>query len=79
MTVNQSEKRLLMFVTCCAMAGLVVGGVSGFTNKPICDDNNISQCLTEDTLYRTVKGMTTGLGGGVGAAFAIHVGMGYKD
>lgn len=79
MTVNQSEKRLLMFVTCCAMAGLVVGGVSGFANKPICNDNNISQCLTEDTLYRTVKGMTTGLGGGVGAAFAIHVGMGYKD
>ncbi|BDA74485.1 hypothetical protein RIVM261_044870 [Rivularia sp. IAM M-261] len=77
MTVNQNEKRLLMFVTCCAMAGLVVGGVSGFTNKPSCNDN--IQCLTEDTLYRTVKGMTTGLGGGVGAAFAIHVGMGYKD
>jgi hypothetical protein len=79
MTVNQNEKRLLMFVTCCAMAGLVVGGISGFTNKPVCNDTNISQCLTEDTLYRTVKGMTTGLGGGIGAALVIHVCMGHKD
>ena len=79
MTVNQNEKRLLLFVTCCAVAGLVVGGTSGFTSKPSCDDTNISQCLTEDTLYRTVKGMTTGLGGGVGAAFVIHVSMNYKD
>jgi hypothetical protein len=79
MTVNQNEKRLLLFVTSCAMAGLVVGGISGFTNKPSCNDNNIHQCFTEEPLYRTIKGMTTGLGGGIGAAFAVHIGMGHKE
>jgi hypothetical protein len=79
MTVNQNEKRLLLFVTSCAVAGLAVGGISGFTNKPSCNDYNVRQCFTEEPLYRTVKGMTTGMGAGIGAAFAIHFGMSYKE
>ncbi|MBF2064816.1 MAG: hypothetical protein IGS39_10405 [Calothrix sp. C42_A2020_038] len=79
MTVNPNEKRLLLFATCCAVAGLVIGGVSGFTAKPTCNESNLGHCFTEDVIYRTVKGMTTGLGGGIGAAFATHIGMNYKD
>ncbi|NMG10685.1 hypothetical protein [Brasilonema sp. UFV-L1] len=64
-------KRLLLLVVSCSLAGVIVGGTTSWVEGNSCLEASIvtSECLTQDQMTRTAKGMSTGLIVGAGAAF----------
>ncbi|MGH8002704.1 MAG: hypothetical protein ACREPR_25535 [Brasilonema sp.] len=64
-------KRLLLLVVFCSLAGVIVGGTTSWVEGNSCLQASTvtSECLTQDQITRTMKGMSTGLIVGAGAAF----------
>ncbi|MBW4630815.1 MAG: hypothetical protein KME30_02580 [Iphinoe sp. HA4291-MV1] len=78
-------KRLLLLVVSCSLAGVIVGGIASWAEGNWCLQASTvtSECLTQDQITRTIKGMSTGLVAGAGAAFGAAFGAawqhGHKD
>ncbi|WP_017315976.1 hypothetical protein [Mastigocladopsis repens] len=64
-------KRLLLLVVSCSLAGVIVGGTTSWAEGNSCLHATAvtNECLTLDQTTRTIKGMSTGLIVGAGAAF----------
>lgn len=69
--MGRKTKRLLLLVVSCSAAGVVLGGTAGWAESNYClqAKNVTSECLTQDSVMKTLQGMSTGLIAGAGAAF----------
>ena len=66
----RKNSRLLLMVSLCSIAGVVVGGTSGWAETNSCLQAPIptAECLTTNPTLKTIEGMSVGLVAGVGAA-----------
>ncbi|MGB6300884.1 MAG: hypothetical protein WBF90_32570 [Rivularia sp. (in: cyanobacteria)] len=69
--MDRKNKRLLLLIVSCSVAGVVLGGTSSWAQSTICLEATqvTSECLTQDPISKTMQGMSTGLLAGAGAAF----------
>jgi hypothetical protein len=69
--MGRKTKRLLLLIVSCSAAGVVLGGTAGWAESKYCLQTNsvTSECLTQNSLMKTLQGMSTGLIAGAGAAF----------
>jgi hypothetical protein len=69
--MGRKTKRLLLLVVSCSAAGVVLGGTASWAESKNClQANNVtSECLTQNSVMKTLQGMSTGLIAGAGAAF----------
>ncbi|MEL6163038.1 MAG: hypothetical protein AAFR37_04495 [Cyanobacteria bacterium J06628_3] len=69
--MDRKDKKLLLLVVSCSVAGVVLGGTSSWAESTMCMNANelTSECLTQDPVSKTLQGMSTGLLAGAGAAF----------
>lgn len=76
----QTKRLLLLVVSCCAI-GMVLGGVTSWTQSTHCLQASkvTSQCLTQNSIEKMIQGMGTGLGAGAGAAFGIAWQVNHRD
>lgn len=70
--MDRKNKRLLLLIFFCSVAGVVLGGTTSWAESTICleADNVTSECLTQNPINKTIEGMSTGLLAGAGAAFS---------
>lgn len=68
--MGRKNKRLLILIASCSIAGVVLGGTASWaqTNHCLQAKNLTSECLTQDPLTKTIEGMSVGLFAGAGAA-----------
>ncbi|HEY9611142.1 hypothetical protein [Allocoleopsis sp.] len=64
------NKRLLILIATCSIAGVVLGGTTSWasTNQCLQAKNLTNECLTQDPVTKTIQGMSVGLLAGAGAA-----------
>ena len=70
--MDRKNKRLLLLIVSCGVAGVVLGGTSSWAESTMCLEATevTSECLTQqDPISKTMQGMSTGLLAGAGAAF----------
>ena len=69
--MDRKDKRLLLLIISCSVAGVVLGGTSSWAESSMCLEATevTSECLTQDPVSKTMQGMSTGLVAGAGAAF----------
>jgi len=69
--MDRKTKRLVLLIVSCSAAGVVLGGTSSWAESKQClQANNVtSECLTQNSVMKTLQGMSTGLIAGAGAAF----------
>jgi hypothetical protein len=69
--MDRKTKRLLLLVTSCSLAGVIVGGTTSWVESNVCLQASTvtSECLIQDQLTKTINGMSSGLMVGAGAAF----------
>ena len=69
--MDRKNKRLLLLVVSCSVAGVVLGGTSSWAKSTMCLNATevTSECLTQNPISKTIEGMSTGLLAGGGAAF----------
>lgn len=69
--MDRKTKRLLLLIVSCSAAGVVLGGTTSWAESKNClQANNVtSECLTQNSVMKTLQGMSTGLIAGAGAAF----------
>ena len=69
--MDRKDKKLLLLVVSCSVAGVVLGGTSSLAESTMCMNATevTSECLTQDPVSKTLQGMSTGLLAGAGAAF----------
>jgi hypothetical protein len=69
--MDRKNKRLLLLVVSCSVAGVVLGGTSSWAESTMCMKATevTSECITQDPVSKTIEGMSTGLLAGAGAAF----------
>ncbi len=69
--MDRKNKRLLLLVVSCSVAGVVLGGTSSWAESTMCMNATevTSECLTQDPITKSIQGMSTGLLAGGGAAF----------
>jgi hypothetical protein len=69
--MDRKNKRLLLLVVSCSVAGVVLGGTSSWAESTMCMKATevTSECITQDPVSKTIQGMSTGLLAGAGAAF----------
>ena len=69
--MDRKDKKLLLLVVSCSVAGVVLGGTSSWAESTMCMNATevTSECLTQDPVSKTLQGMSTGLLAGAGAAF----------
>ena len=71
------NKRLLILIATCSIAGVILGGTTSWasTNQCLQAKNLTNECLTQDPITKTIQGMSVGLlagaGAAVGAAFQV--------
>ena len=68
--MDRKTKRFLLLVVSCSAAGVVLGGTASWAQSNQCLQAKTvtNECLTQDSMFKTVQGMSTGLIAGVGAA-----------
>lgn len=68
--MGRNNKRLLILVTTCSIAGVVLGGTTSwaYSNQCLQSQNLTNDCLTQDPITKTIEGMSVGLFAGAGAA-----------
>lgn len=71
LSMDRKNKRLLLLVVSCSVAGVVLGGTSSWAESTMCMKATevTNECLTQDPISKTIQGMSTGLLAGAGAAF----------
>ncbi len=64
------NKRLLILIATCSIAGVILGGTSSWasTNQCLQAKNLTNECLTQDPVTKTIQGLSVGLLAGAGAA-----------
>ncbi|MBE9016209.1 hypothetical protein C7Y66_01045 [Chroococcidiopsis sp. CCALA 051] len=69
--MDRKIKRLTLLIVSCSAAGVILGGTSSWAESKQClQANNVtSDCLTQNSVMKTLQGMSTGLIAGAGAAF----------
>jgi hypothetical protein len=69
--MDRKTKRLLLLIVSCSAAGVVLGGTTSWAESKNClQANNVtSECLSQNSVMKTLQGMSTGLIAGAGAAF----------
>ena len=69
--MDRKNKRLLLLIVSCSVAGVVLGGTSSWAKSTMCLEATqvTSECITQDPVSKTMQGMSTGLLAGAGAAF----------
>lgn len=69
--MDRKTKRLVLLIVSCSAAGVILGGTSSWAESKQClQANNVtSECLTQNSVMKTLQGMSTGLIAGAGAAF----------
>ncbi len=70
LSMDRKNKRLLILITTCSVAGVVLGGTTSwaYSNQCLEAKNMTSECLTQDPVSKTIQGMSVGLFAGAGAA-----------
>lgn len=68
--MGRKNNRLLILVTACSIAGVVLGGTTSWAYSQQClqAENLTSECLSLDPAAETIEGMSVGLLAGAGAA-----------
>ncbi|BCL39328.1 hypothetical protein [Nostoc sp. MS1] len=79
--MDRKTKRLLLLVTSCSVAGVILGGTASWAESNLClqSDKVTSECLTQNPIQKTVEGMSTGLLAGAGAAFGVAWNVRHED
>lgn len=79
--MDRKTKRLLLLVTSCSVAGVILGGTASWAESSLClqSDKVTSECLTQDPIQKTVEGMSTGLLAGAGAALGVAWNVRHED
>lgn len=69
--MDRKTKRLVLLIVSCSAAGVVLGGTASWAESKNClQSNNVtSECLSQNSVMKTLQGMSTGLIAGAGAAF----------
>lgn len=69
--MDRKTKRLTLLIVSCSAAGVILGGTSSWAESKQCLQANhvTSDCLTQNSVMKTLQGMSTGLIAGAGAAF----------
>lgn len=69
--MDRKTKRLTLLIVSCSAAGVVLGGTASWAESKQClQANNVtSECLTQNSVMKTLQGMSAGLIAGAGAAF----------
>ena len=68
--VRKNNRAFLIMVSVCSVAGVILGGTSGWAESNTCLQTPAPtrECLTKSPALRTVEGMSVGLLAGLGAA-----------
>jgi hypothetical protein len=79
--MDRKNKRLLLLVISCSVAGVVLGGTSSWAESTMCIKATevTSECLTQNPVSKTIQGMSTGLLAGAGAAFGAAWQLRHED
>ena len=79
--MDRKDKRLLVLVVSCSVAGVVLGGTSSWAESTMCMKATevTSECLRQNPVSKTIQGMSTGLLAGAGAAFGAAWQLGNQD
>jgi hypothetical protein len=79
--MDRKNKRLLLLVVSCSVAGVILGGTSSWAESNLClqASNVNSECLTQNPTTKTIQGMSTGLLAGAGAAFGVVWRLRHED
>ncbi|MDF5733466.1 MAG: hypothetical protein PUP92_37185 [Rhizonema sp. PD38] len=75
--LTTEEKRFLLFISLCGIAGICVGGVFSSIDESHCDFSSLPiRCERYFVMNeKVIIGMSSGLAAGVGAAIAIAIGQ----
>jgi hypothetical protein len=67
---SKKDKRFLILVATCSVAGVALGGTAGWAESNQCFQaaQPTSECLSETPKTKTIEGMGFGLVAGVGSA-----------
>jgi len=67
---RKKDRRFLILVSACSVAGVVLGGTAGWAESNQCFQSELpnSECLTKSPIAQTIEGMAFGLVAGVGSA-----------
>lgn len=67
---DRKINRFLLYIVACSAVGVVLGGTASWAESNQCwqAENTSSECLTQDPVFKTIQGMSTGLIAGAGAA-----------
>jgi hypothetical protein len=70
LSMDRKNRRFLILITTCSIAGVILGGTSSWAQSSQCfqAQNVTNECLTQNPLNKTIEGMSVGLVAGVGAA-----------
>jgi hypothetical protein len=68
--MGRKNNRLLILIATCSITGVILGGTTSWasTNQCLEARNLTSECLTQNPVQKTVRGMSVGLLAGAGAA-----------
>ncbi|MBV9387256.1 MAG: hypothetical protein JOZ78_12605 [Chroococcidiopsidaceae cyanobacterium CP_BM_ER_R8_30] len=68
--MDRKTKRLLLLVASCSAAGVILGGTASWAQSNHCLQAKTvtDECLTQDPVFKTLQGMSSGLIAGAGAA-----------
>ena len=71
--MGRKKNRLLILITTCSVAGVVLGGTTSwaYSNQCLQSKNLTSECLLQDPVTKTIEGMSVGLFAGAGAALGV--------
>jgi len=67
---RKKDRRFLILVSVCSVAGVALGGTAGWAESNQCFQAELpsSECLSETPRTKTLEGMVFGLVAGVGSA-----------
>jgi hypothetical protein len=79
--MDRKTKRLLLLIASCSLTGVILGGTASWAESNLClqADKVTSDCVTQDSVQKTIEGMSTGLVAGAGAAFGVAWNLGHQD
>jgi hypothetical protein len=69
--MDRKTKKLLLLVISCSVTGVILGGTTSWAQSNMCLQASkvTNECLKQDSMVKTIEGMSTGLLAGAGAAF----------